>query len=147
MRLLTFFYVSSANWFCEKCEPKAIEAVKMDKLVEEKCEKCFNNFNVRMMKLEKEMSTRASSDDVDALLCRCIVLENEVATLGDVLKSNQGSTEAGLIGKIYAQVGENKASVIANLVKNTRDQLKREEKQMEVRKKKFILYNITELKS
>ena len=88
-----------------------------------------------MIKLEKEMSTRASSDDVDALLCRCTVLENEVATLGNALKSNQGSTEAGLIGKIYAQVGENKASVIANLVKNTRDQLKCEEKQMEVRKK------------
>ena len=48
-----FCNVSSAHWFCVNYEPKAIEAVKMDKLVEEKCEKCFNNLNVRMMKLEK----------------------------------------------------------------------------------------------
>ena len=125
MRPSTFFYVSSANWFCEKCETKAIEAVKMDKLLEEKCKKCFNYLNVRMMKLEKEMSTRASSDDVDALLCRCTVLESEVATLGNALKSNQGSNEAGLIRLIEAQVIGNKASVIANLVKNIWDQLKR----------------------
>ena len=31
----------------------AIEAVNMDRLVEEKCEKCLGDFNVRMMKLEK----------------------------------------------------------------------------------------------
>ena len=90
----------SALWFCEKCEPKAIltgiYSVKMDKLVEEKCVKCFNYINVRIIKLEKDMSTRASSDDVDALLRRCTVLENEVANLGDALKSNQGSNEAGL---------------------------------------------------
>ena len=55
MRLLTYiFYVSSAHWFCEKCEPKATEAVKLDKLVEGECEKCFNYINVRVIKLEKE---------------------------------------------------------------------------------------------
>ena len=53
------------------------------------------------------MLTRASSDDVDALLRRCTVLENEVATLGNALKSRQGSNEAGLMGKIEALVGGN----------------------------------------
>ena len=81
------------------------------------------------------MSTRASSDDVDGILCRCTVLESEVATMDDVLRSNQGSNEAGLIGLIEAQVGGNKASVIADLVRNSWDQLKCEEKEMEVRKK------------
>ena len=57
--LYLFLDALSAHWFCEKCEPKAIEADKMDKLVKEKCEKCFNDINVRVMKLEKEMSTRA----------------------------------------------------------------------------------------
>ena len=37
--------------------------------------------------------------------------------------------------------------MIANLVKNSWDQLKREEKEMEVRRNRFILYNIAELKS
>ena len=69
-----FCNVSSAHWSCEKCEPVAIEAVKMDKLVEVKCKKCFNYFNVRVMKLEKEMSTRACSYDVDTLLRRCTAL-------------------------------------------------------------------------
>ena len=78
-----------------------------------------------MMKLQKEMSTRASSDDVDALLRRCTVLESGLATLGNALKSSQGSNEAGLVRKIEAQVGENKASVIASQVKNIWDQLKR----------------------
>ena len=55
---------SNAHLPCEKCESKAIEAVKFDKLVEDKCEKCFNNLNVRAMKPEKEMSSRASPDDV-----------------------------------------------------------------------------------
>ena len=50
------------------------------------------------MKLEKEMSSRACSDDVDALLRRCTVLEGKVATLGDALKSSQWSNETGLMG-------------------------------------------------
>ena len=80
------------------------------------------------------MSTRASLNDVEALLHRCTVLESKVATLANALKSNQGSNEAGLIRLIEAQEGENKASVIANLVKNSWDQLRCEEKEMEVRK-------------
>ena len=51
-----------------------------------------------MIKLEKEMSTRATSDDADAFLRRCTVLESEVATMGDALRSNRESDEAGLIG-------------------------------------------------
>ena len=84
------------------------------------------------MKLEKEVLTRASSDDVDALLRVCSVLENKVATLGDVFISNQGSTDSGLMRKIEAQVGGNRASMIADLAKNSWDQLKREETEMEV---------------
>ena len=137
MRHLTFFNALSAHCSCEKREPKAIEAVKMDNLVVEKCEKCFNNFNMRVLKLEKEMSTRASSDDVDALLRRCTVLEYEVDTLGDALKSNKGN-EIGLMGKIEAQVGGNKDYVIANLVKNSWDQLKREKKKWKL--EKIILF-------
>ena len=97
MRLLTFFNASSAHWFCEKCESKATEAVKMDKLVEEKCEECFNDINVTVMKQEKEMP---SSDDIVALLRICTVLESEITTMGDVFRYNQGSNEAGLMRKI-----------------------------------------------
>ena len=86
------------------------------------------------MKLEKEMSTRASSDNVDALLCRCAVLESEVATLDDAFRSNQGSNEPGLMGNIEAQVGGDKTSVIARLVKNRWDKLIREDKEIEVLK-------------
>ena len=80
------------------------------------------------------MSSGASSDDVYALLRRCTVLESEVATLGNALKYNQGSNEAGLILKIDAQVQKNKASVIANLVKNSWNQLKREKKKWQFEK-------------
>ena len=63
------------------------------------------------------------------------------------MKSNQGSNETGLMGKSEVQVGGNKASAIADLAENSWDQLKREEKEMEVRQNRFILHNITELKS
>ena len=59
--------------------------------------------------------------------------------MGDALRSNQGSNEAGLIGILEAQVGGNKSSVIADLVRNTWDQLKCEEKEMEVIKNRFFL--------
>ena len=52
----TFCNASSAHWLCEKCDPKAIEFVKIGKIVEEKCEKCFNDFNMRVMKLEKRIA-------------------------------------------------------------------------------------------
>ena len=100
---------------------------------------------MRVIKLEKK-STKSNSDDVGALLRRCAVLESEVATLGDALKSFQGSNVSGLVGEIDAQVGGNKASVIAELAKNSWNQLTREEKEIEVRKNRFILYNIAEQK-
>ena len=94
-----------------------------------------------MMKLEKEMSTRANSDDVDALLRRCTALESDYNYPGRFIKSNQGSNETGLMGEIDAQVGGNKASVVADLAKNSWDQLRCEEKEMEVRKMTYSVQN------
>ena len=47
-----------------------------------------------VVKLEKEMSSKASPDDV--LLHRCTVLESKMASLDEVLTFNQGSIKTRL---------------------------------------------------
>ena len=54
MKPLTFYYVSCVHRFYEKCEPKAIEAVKLDKLSRGEMLKNFNDLNVRVTKQENK---------------------------------------------------------------------------------------------
>ena len=71
---------------------------------------------MKVMELEKQMSTMASTDNV-CLSCRCTVLD-------DAVKSSLGSTNTGLMGKIYAQAVLDKVYVIVGLVKHSWDELK-----------------------
>ena len=47
-----FRSVTAAHWFCHACEQKAIEAIKTDQIVEERCKKFFSETRDRLSKLE-----------------------------------------------------------------------------------------------
>ena len=63
----------SAHWYCPQCEKKAIEVVKADFIVEERCK----NMEKRMLSFESELQKRVTKDEVKEMMSDYLAKEEE----------------------------------------------------------------------
>lgn len=96
------------HFYCDKCEPKAKEAVKLDQKVEDCVLKHTKKFEKKMEALEKEVKTKASSKDLqemsDRLEQRVVQVENKVTVLET--QEPEPNTNQELLDKVKDEVKE-----------------------------------------
>ena len=85
-----FQEVRAAHWFCFQCESRAIEAVKTDQVVEERCSKFLGEANDRILRLEKESVKWNEVQD------HCNDLDNKLKALTESVSAVQADLSRGL---------------------------------------------------
>ena len=77
------------HWFCSACQMPALQAVLNEKLVEDKCREFLRKFEQRLENVEKEMSQKASKQDLQKLDTKVKSLEEKM----DSMCSSQAETQ------------------------------------------------------
>lgn len=63
------------HWYCQECEKKALEAVKNEKSIEERCDYYLKKMEDRMVKLEDAMLSKADKAEIDNIDVKVLALE------------------------------------------------------------------------
>ena len=66
------------HWYCKDCERKAVEAVKVDKTIEEKCEAFFKRVKDKMADLEESLLAKADKAEIDNIDSKVLALESKL---------------------------------------------------------------------
>lgn len=89
-------------WFCDSCVKPALQSVKTDKAIEDKCREFFESVEARIVNVENELANKASVKEVQLLSKEVQSLESRVSQLT--------STQAEVENKI-GEATSNAASV------------------------------------
>ena len=75
------------HWFCHDCQKPALDAVKSDKIIEDRCNEYLKIFTKRVEKVEQILTTKANNESVNKIDTNVKTLEMKVNGLaGDVSK-------------------------------------------------------------
>ena len=59
---------SDLHWYCPPCEEKAMKNLKIEKEVEERCNKYFSKYEKRLNEMENKLDKKVEQDEVKALI-------------------------------------------------------------------------------
>ena len=59
---------SDLHWYCPPCEEKAMKNLKIEKEVEERCNKYFSKYEKRLDEMENKLDKKVELDEVKALI-------------------------------------------------------------------------------
>jgi archaellum component FlaC len=75
------------HWFCHDCQKPALDAVKSDKIIEDRCNEYLKILTKRVENVEQTLATKANSESVNKIDTSVKTLEMKVNGLaGDVSK-------------------------------------------------------------
>jgi outer membrane murein-binding lipoprotein Lpp len=81
------FSRADIHWFCHDCQKPALDAVKSDKIIEDRCNGYLKIFTKRVEKVEQTLATKANNESVNKIDTNVKTLEMKVNGLaGDVSK-------------------------------------------------------------
>lgn len=114
---------SDAHWYCPKCEKKAVNSVKMEKQIEERCKAFLEKMENRVATLEEKVKDKPSEERVRE------IIQEEVA-----------KSESELENKVKEAIQVN----LDNEEDETTDQKLNEIRDWESRRNNIVIYNSDE---
>lgn len=69
------------HWYCNGCQAAALQAVKNDAIIEERCKEIMAKCDARLDEFEEKLLTKADKPVVDQIDSRTIALENKISSL------------------------------------------------------------------
>lgn len=122
-----FTKMNAAHWFCPPCEFKAMEAVKMDQIVEERCKKFLGETQKRLEKLEQMSNGWSKVEEL------CKRLESDVKEIKSSLTDKQRMEPSDIAQDVLASSVQ---SIFQDCVK--------EESEKDKRKHNIVVYGLAE---
>ena len=78
------------HWYCKSCQKPAQEAVRSDKIIEDRCKEYMKVFTARLDNMEKQLQEKANSDLVNKIDSDVKTLDKKISGIAtDVSKVNE----------------------------------------------------------
>ena len=125
--------MTAAHWFCQACEQKAIEAIKTDQIVEERCKKFLSETRDRLNKLE-DMAVKW--EKIEKQYAK---IDSELQVLKQEMESSNPDDST--------KNPDDRTQDLSSSVKSLVDECMEEERERDRRKNNIILHGIAETTS
>lgn len=121
---------TDAHWFCPQCEKKAMNNIKAERIIEERCKAFMQKMEERVCKLEHDISTRPNKLEVEEIVER--KLSNLNAEVNKTIEEKVAAIHIPLEEKTSATTDENLEEKVQELM------------EWEARKNNIVIYNLAE---